>query len=51
MPGRVVYDGENFLIKIRKRAHMPILKGVEKLNEPIHVPCLNNKSVEIEWTT
>jgi transposase len=50
MPGRVVYDGKNFVIKIRKRAHTPILKGVEKLNEPIHVPWLNNKSVEIEWT-
>ncbi len=50
MPGRVVYDGENFVIKIRKRAHTPILKGVEKLNEPIHVPWLNNKSVKIEWT-
>ncbi len=48
MPGRVIYDGENFVIKIRKRAHTPILKGVEKLNEPIHVPWLNNKSVEIE---
>ena len=50
MPGRIVYDGKNFLVKIRKRAHTPILKGVEKLNEPIQVPWLNNKSVEIEWT-
>jgi transposase len=50
MPGRIIYDGENFLIKIRKRAHTPILKGVKKLNEPIHVPGLNNKSLQIEWT-
>ena len=31
MPGRVVYDGKRFQIKIRKRAHTPILKEVEKL--------------------
>jgi hypothetical protein len=29
MPGRVVYDGKRFQIKIRKRAHIPILKEVE----------------------
>lgn len=50
MPGRVCYDGENFKIKIRKRAHAPILLGVEKLNKPIHVPWLQNKTVEIIWT-
>jgi len=30
MPGHVNYDGERFLIKIRKRAYTPILKNVEK---------------------
>ena len=25
-PGKVIYDGENFQVKIRKRAHTPILK-------------------------
>ncbi len=50
MPGKVVYDGNTFLIKIRKRAYTPILKGVEKLNKPTPVPWLNNKSVEIIWT-
>ncbi len=50
MPGKVVYDGNSFLVKIRKRAHTPILKEVEKLNKPISVPWLDNKSLRIIWT-
>jgi transposase len=50
MPGHVVYDGKKFQIKIRKRAHAPILKGVKKLQAPFQVPWLNGKSVEIVWT-
>ncbi len=50
MPGRVVYDGDKFFIKIRKRAHTPILKEVEKLQALFHVPWLDGKSVEIVWT-
>ncbi len=50
MPGRIVYDGNKFYIKIRKRAHTPILKEVEKLQKPIRVPWLSGKSVEIIWT-
>ncbi|MCP4403203.1 MAG: transposase [bacterium] len=50
MPGKVVYDGENFSIGIRKRAHTPILKEVEKLQAPFQVPWLNNKSMQIVWT-
>ena len=50
MPGRVVYDGKNIIIKIRKRAHTPILKGIEKLNKPFQVPWLDGKTVEIVWT-
>jgi len=50
MPGRVVFDGNKFLIKIRKRAHTPILKDVEKLQKPIQVPWLEERSVEILWT-
>ncbi len=50
MSGRVVYDGNKFQIKIRKRAHTPILKEVEKLQRPIHVPWLDGKAVEIIWT-
>ncbi len=50
MPGRVIYDGNNFKIKIRKRAHTPVLKEVKKLQKPFQVPWLSNKSVEIIWT-
>ncbi len=47
MPGRVIYDGNNFKVKIRKRAHTPVLKEVKKLQTPFHVPWLSGKSVEI----
>ncbi len=50
IPGRVIYDGNNFTIKIRKRAHTPVLKEVKKLQKPFHVPWLSGKSVEIIWT-
>lgn len=49
-PGRVIYDGEKFIIKIRKRAHTPILKEVKKMVGPFHVPWLGNKTVEVVWT-
>jgi len=50
MPGRVVYDGNKFQIKIRKRAHTPILKDVIKLQNPFHVEWLDGKFIEIVWT-
>lgn len=48
-PGTVQYDGEKFSVKIRKRAHTPILLGIEKLTKPIKVPWLDNKLLTIEW--
>jgi len=50
MPGKVVYDGEKFYIKIRKRAYTPILKSVAKLTQSFAVPWLDNKLMEIVWT-
>ena len=50
MPGKVVYDGNKFLVKIRKRAHTPILAGVEKLQTHFTIPWLDGKSIEIVWT-
>ncbi len=50
MPGQLVYDGQNFQVKIRKRGPTPVLKGVEKLQKPIKVPWLNGKTIEIIWT-
>ncbi len=49
MPGKVIYDGDKFLVKIRKRAHTPILKGVEKLQTSFSVPWLDGKYMKIEW--
>jgi len=49
-PGKVIYDGENFQVKIRKRAHTPILKDVPVLQNPVTVPWLDNKKIEIIWT-
>jgi len=50
MPGRVVYDGKKFQIKIRKRAYTPILKSIDKLAKPFKVPWLKNRTIEIIWT-
>jgi len=50
MPGQIVYDGESFTVKIRKRATTPILLGVEKLNKDIIVPWLDDKPLRIVWT-
>ncbi|MBT4286364.1 MAG: hypothetical protein HOD92_03440, partial [Deltaproteobacteria bacterium] len=50
MPGRVIYDGKKFTIKIRKRAHTPLLKEVKKLQKPIKIPWLNNRTIEFIWT-
>ncbi|HED07064.1 MAG TPA: hypothetical protein ENI57_02995 [Ignavibacteria bacterium] len=50
MPGRIKYDGDMITIRIRKRAHTPILKGIDKLNGTFYVPWLNNIPMKIEWT-
>ncbi|MCK4666280.1 hypothetical protein KAU33_06010, partial [Candidatus Dependentiae bacterium] len=50
MPGKIIYDGNKFIIKIRKRSFTPILIDVEKLKKPFKVPWLKNKTIEIVWT-
>jgi len=50
MPGTVRYDGNQFEVHIRKRAHTPILLGVKKLQQPISVPWLDGKKLEIIFT-
>jgi len=50
MPGKIIYDGKDFQIKIRKRAHTPVLMGVKKLQGKFSVPWLDNKNIEIVWT-
>lgn len=49
MPGKITYDGKNFTIGIRKRAHTPILLSLEKLNQEIKVPWLDGKTITIKW--
>ncbi len=49
-PGTMEFDGKEFIIKIRKRAHTPILLGVEKLTKPFRVPWLDNMPMRIVWT-
>ena len=50
MPGRLVYDGKNFQLRIRKRAHTPVLLDNPKLNTPFAVPWLGKRTIEIIWT-
>jgi len=50
MPGQIVYDGKSFIIKIRKRATTPLLLGLDKLKNDIHVPWLDNIPLKIVWT-
>ena len=50
MPGKVKYDGNMITVSIRKRAHTPIIKSIEKLNKVFFVPWLNNLPMKIEWT-
>ena len=50
MPGRIRFDGDHFEIRIRKRAHTPILLGVQKLQEPIAIPWLEGRKLKIIYT-
>jgi len=49
-PGKVVYDGDKFIVKIRKRAYTPVLLGVDKLKNPIRIPWWGNHKIEIIWS-
>jgi len=50
MPGMITYEGREFLIRIRKGAHTPILMGLEKLNKPITLPWLNGRAISIQFS-
>jgi len=50
IPGTVKFDGRTFEVRMRKRAHTPILLGVKKLAQPIAVPWLDNRPLRIMWT-
>ena len=50
MPGKISFDGSQFVVKIRKRAHTPILMKQKRMTEGVRVPWLDNKIVRIQWT-
>ena len=49
MPGSIRFDGNNFEVHIRKRAHTPILLGIKKLGQPIEIPWLEKTVCKIKW--
>jgi len=49
-PGKVIFDGDKFIVKIRKRAHTPILLSLDKFANPITLPWLDNRKLLIQWT-
>lgn len=50
MSGRIKFDGQQFEVRIRKRSHTPILMGVQKLQEPIPIPWLDGRPLQIKFT-
>ena len=48
MPGQIIYDGNSFVVKIRKRATTPIIMNIQKLNKDIYLPWLN-ANLKIVW--
>ena len=49
MPGRIRFDGHDFELHIRKRAHTPILLGVKKLQAAIEIPWLDDRRIHIRF--
>lgn len=49
-PGRLEYDGQEFKVKIRKRSHTPLLLDNKNFSNPIKVPWLGGKPLNIIWT-
>ncbi len=50
MPGKVRFDGQNFEVRIRKRAHTPLLLGIKKLQKPFEIPWLEGRRMRIRYT-
>lgn len=50
MPGKISYNGKNFVLRIRKRAHTPILMKIQKLSQEFYIPWLENRKLKIIWT-
>jgi transposase len=50
MPGKVLFDGQNFEVRIRKRGHTPLLLGLEKLQTASEIPWLEKRRMLIKYT-
>jgi len=48
-PGKVVVDRNDVTVKLRKKAHTPILKSNEKFRKAWKVPWFGNKSLTYKW--
>lgn len=50
-PGKVVVDKNTVTVKIKKKAHTPVLKSHENFRKSWEVPWWNNKVLKYEWTS
>jgi len=50
MPGSIHFDGRDIEVRIRKRAHTPVLLGVKKLQGDIEAPWLDQRRLRIVYT-
>jgi hypothetical protein len=50
MPGLLRFDGRDFEVRIRKRAHTPLLLGLQSLKHPVRVPWLDNRRLRVVFT-
>lgn len=48
-PGKIVVDNDNVTVKMRKKAHAPILKSNEKFRKTWKVPWFGNKILSYKW--
>jgi len=48
-PGKVIVDGDNVIVKMKKRAHTPILKSNEVFRKDWEVPWWNNITFKYIW--
>ena len=50
-PGKVIADGNEVIVKMKKRAHTPVLKSNEVFRESGEVPWWGNKIFRFEWVS
>lgn len=50
-PGKVIVDGDGVIVKMKKRAHTPVLKSNEVFRGAWEVPWWGNKNLRFEWVS